>query len=100
QWGFRQAVSVIGAIAAMLNMNTLSNVAWGLGTRAVSLAAVFLCLAALGKGVGRFYWARCALAGLALGMAVMEGADNGGIYSLYIAAFILFEALIDHGKPA
>lgn len=98
QWGFRQAVCVIGAIAAMLNMNTFSNVAWGLGTRAVSLAAVFLCLAALGKRTGRFYWARCALAGLALGMAVMEGADNGGIYSLYIAAFILFEALIEEGK--
>ena len=38
------------------------------------------------------------LAGLATGMAVMEGADNGMIFSLFIAAFALFVSLLGNGS--
>src|SRR5581483_3539631 len=35
----------------------------------------------------------------AVGMNVAEGADNGAIYSLFIAAFVLVKALLEEGKP-
>ena len=45
-------------------------------------------------------WSRLALAGLAVGMSVMEGADNGAIFSLFVAAFVFFKSLIERSAPA
>ncbi len=93
QWGFRFGVCLIGALAAMLNTDFFSYACWGLGTLTLSVASIFLALAALGPPSGRRVWIRTALAGLAVGMAVMEGFDVGAILSLYMAAFVLFHAV-------
>jgi hypothetical protein len=74
-------------------MNIFSNVAWGLGTRATTVAAGFLALSAIVSGP-RHFWVKTLLAGFAVGLGVMEGADNGAILSLIIAAFVLFNALV------
>jgi len=61
------------------------------------VAFVFLALAAVvsvNKG-----WLRIVLAGFAVGMSVMEGFDNGAIFSLYISAFVVFQALASEAKP-
>jgi hypothetical protein len=42
---------------------------------------------------------RLALAGMAVGMNVMEGADVGVIFSLFVAAFVFFKALNEEGVP-
>src|SRR5438105_68532 len=78
---------VVAALAAALNMNFFSNTCWGLGTRSLTLASVFLALAALNMRRSVNPWLRAALAGLAVGMGVIEGADNGVIFSLFVAAF-------------
>ena len=45
------------------------------------------------------YWCRLCLAGMAVGMSVMEGADNGAIFSLFVAGFVFFKSVIEEGAP-
>jgi hypothetical protein len=86
---------VVGAIAAALNTNIFSHACWGLGSRAITLALVFLALAALNaRRVGR-PWLNAILAGLAVGMSVVEGADNGAIFSLFVAAYVVVQSFIE-----
>jgi hypothetical protein len=96
-FGFRPMVCLLGGIAAELNSNFLSNSCWGVGSRCSSLAATFLALAALWSSRRSYPWLKIVLAGFATGMAVMEGADNGMFFSLFVAAFAFYLALIDEG---
>ncbi len=91
QLGFHPAVCLLGGVAAALNTDFFSYACWGLGTLTLCVASVFLALAALTSGA-RPAWARPVLAGVALGHALMEGFDNGAIFSLYVAAFALVHA--------
>ncbi|HKQ40616.1 MAG TPA: hypothetical protein VJ063_21275 [Verrucomicrobiae bacterium] len=93
QTRFRPMVCVLGALAAMLNSNIFSNVCWGLGTRALCVAAVFGALAGIESSRRGMAWVKLPLAGLSLGIAIMEGADNGAIFSLYVAAYGIWVAL-------
>ncbi len=96
-FGFRPMVCLLGGIAAELNSNFLSNSCWGVGSRCSSLAATFLALAALWSSRRSYPWLKIVLAGFATGMAVMEGADNGMFFSLFVAAFAFYLALIGEG---
>ncbi len=91
QLGFPPAVCILGGLAATLNSDFFSYACWGLGTLPLCVASVFLAFAAL---VSRIQpaWARPVLAGGALASALMEGFDNGAIFSLYVAAFAVFHA--------
>src|SRR5206468_6128160 len=86
---------LVAAVAAALNMNFFSNTCWGLGTRALTLMAAFLALAALMNRRRGNQWINAALAGLCVGLGVVEGADNGAIFSLFIAAFVVFQAFVE-----
>jgi hypothetical protein len=97
--GLRPGLCTVAAAAAALNMNFFSNTCWGLGTRALTLACAFLALAALSARAVGNRWLTASLAGLAVGMGVIEGADNGAIFSLYVAAFVLFQSWVEDGSP-
>jgi len=84
---FPPIVCTVVSLATALNMNVVSHVGWGLSSRALCMAAVFLALAAVAKGFG---WRRLILAGVAVGLSIMEGQDNGAIFSLYVAAYVLY----------
>jgi hypothetical protein len=99
QLGFRNSVCVLGGLAAALNMNSFSNACWGLPSRALTQAAMFLSLAALQSGTLRHFWLKAVLAGVAVGFGIMEGFDTGALYSLFIAAFAFFAVLISGGQP-
>ncbi len=91
--GFRAMPCVLGGVAAALNSNFLSNACWGLPSRALSLAAMFLALWAAQSSLRGGVAARVIkiiLAGLALGMSVSEGGDNGAIFSLFFSAYYLW----------
>lgn len=94
---FHPIVCVLGGIAAALNMENVSYVCWGLGSRPLAMGVFLLAVAALAGGP-RFRWIRILLAGFATGMGVMEGADFGAIYSLYIAAFVFYLAVTEPGS--
>ncbi len=98
--GLSTGLCTVAALAAALNSNFFSNTCWGLGTRAITLAAVFLALALLqARRVGH-PWLNAALAGLAVGMGVVEGSDNGVIFSLFVAAFVVVQSFVQGGSPA
>jgi hypothetical protein len=101
QLNFHPAVCVLGGMAAALNSDFFSYACWGLGTLTLCVASIFLAFAAL-KSSLRPAWVRPVLAGIALGNALMEGFDNGAIFSLYVAAFAMFQAWADAGatRPA
>jgi hypothetical protein len=93
--GVRSSLCVIGAIAAALNGNYFSNACWGLGSRAICQGCIFLALAALSARRRGNPWLNAVLAGFAVGMAVIEGADNGVIFSLYVSAFVIFQSFVE-----
>src|SRR5688572_14845001 len=97
QAGFRQMVCLLAGLAAALNSNIFSNVCWGLGTRALCVAGVFGALAFIESSrKGRAYL-KLPLAGMCLGIAIMEGSDNGAILSLYVAVFTIVLWLAGNG---
>lgn len=98
--GFGPTACVLGALAAALNMNFVSNVGWGLSSRALSLAMAFLALAAVESSFKRFAIIKTILAGLAIGMSISEGGDNGAIFSLFIAAYAAIRAWFQPGPLA
>lgn len=93
QLGLRPLVCVAGGCAAALNTSFFSYACWGLGSLTLTVAAVFLAVAALSSRAIRNPYLGAILAGAAIGLALMEGYDNGAIFSLYIAAFTVFLAL-------
>ena len=84
---------IIAALATALNGDFFSIGCWGIVAQPVCLAANFLALAALANPSARQPWLRIILAGLAVGMGVTEGFDVGAIFSLFVAAFVLFQSL-------
>ena len=47
-----------------------------------------------------FRWTRLALAGLAVGINVMEAADIGAIFSMMVAAFVFYKNMVEAGGSA
>ena len=90
QLKFAPIVCVLGGLAAGLNMHCFSTACWGLGTWNIAIAMIFLALAALVTDSIRQTWIKAALAGLAVGMSVMEGFDSGAIMSVYVGVFTAF----------
>jgi hypothetical protein len=90
--GFSRFVCVLGGIATAFSTDYFSYACWGLGSLPLCVAFSFLALAALSTGRS---WAWPALAGLAVGMGILEGFDSGAIMSLYVAAFTIFRYLVD-----
>ncbi len=92
QLGFKSIVCVLGGFAIALNTDPFSYACWGLASLPLTMAAAFLALGSLAhvstKGIGL----RTCLAGLAVGLGIMEGYDNGAIFSLYVAAFAVFQS--------
>jgi hypothetical protein len=85
---------VLGGLGAALNTNFFSVGCWGLSSRSLSLASIFLALAAFESGLVRRPLLMTVLAGFAVGLAVSEAADNGVIFALFFAGFVLYRSLL------
>ncbi|HIL72990.1 MAG TPA: hypothetical protein EYG44_02055 [Verrucomicrobia bacterium] len=100
--GFRNLACTIGAVAAAFNMEVVSYACWGLPSRSLTFATSFLAAAFVLRALKSRPWANLALAGICVGLGLMEGYDIGALFSLYIAAFVLFGFVIkplEAGKP-
>ena len=94
QLNFNPGVCLLGGLAAGLNMHFFSNACWGTGSWNIAAGMVFLALAALcSKSIPQI-WARGVLAGLAVGMNLMEGFDVGAILCIYVGLFILWQIFV------
>ena len=91
QWRLVPAAGLLGGLAASLNSAFFSAACWGVAEHAITAAMAFLALAALADTTSPRGWLRVALAGFALGMGVVEGADIGAIFSLLVAGVVLYQ---------
>ncbi|HTH46052.1 MAG TPA: hypothetical protein VMB21_00945 [Candidatus Limnocylindria bacterium] len=99
--GFSPWIGVLTALAAALNSNPFSYACWGLPGKAFALAMTLVALGLLlDESAGWRRLIRVMLAGFAVGIVVMEGADVGAILSLYVAAFALWQTLVAGGFRA
>lgn len=90
---------LLGSLAATLNVGFFSAACWGVATHAITVGMTFFALAALLDTSSPRRWLRVALAGLAVGMGVTEGADIGAIFSIYVAVFVIYQAWMSDGPP-
>ena len=100
QLGLAPPACILGSLATVLNSCFFSTACWGVAGHVLALAMTFLALAAL---VNTSSWRgglRIVLAGMAIGMALAEGADMGAIFSLCVAVFVFYQARIAPGSLA
>lgn len=98
---------VLGALAAALNSGFFSGACWGVAAHPLMVGLNFFALALLyepaasadeavaQRGSTTTFlrrWIKVALAGLAVGMGVMEAADIGAIFSMFVATFVIYQA--------
>jgi len=89
--------ATLGGLAAALGGTFFCTVCWGVGSQVIAYSMDFLALALIvsntpdkpqfERGI------RLVLAGLAVGVNVMEAADIGALSSILVAAFVLFHAV-------
>jgi len=97
---FSQPVCILGALATALNGDFFSYTCWGLPSVALGAAGAFLAMAGVINGLrerGLRMVAWVVLGGLGLGQGVMESFDVGGIFSLYVALFVIMAAVNREG---
>ena len=104
-WTFFRALkltplaAMLGALAAMLSSTFFAGACWGVAAVEIALGMGFLALALTAANTSEtpwfVRWTRLALAGLCVGVNVMEAADVGALFSLFIAAFVFFKSFAD-----
>ena len=96
--------ATLGALAAALNSTFFATACWGVASQQVAIGMDFFALALVVSNASEtsafIRWARLALAGLAVGVNVMEGFDIGAILSVFVAAVVFFKAVVDESGPA
>ncbi|MDD5139083.1 MAG: hypothetical protein PHY43_02350 [Verrucomicrobiales bacterium] len=104
QLKFSPLAAVLGGLAAALNSTFFSTACWGVASQQIAIGMDFFALGLVVSNTAETpwltRWSRLALAGLCVGVNVMEAADIGAIFSLFIAAYVFFKALNEDGVPA
>ena len=90
--GLSALACVTGALAAVLSSHFLSTACWGVASQVIAFGMDFFALALLVRPKSKYRIIRTILAGLLVGMNIMEAYDIGAIFSMFIAAFILFQS--------
>ncbi|HEX3799179.1 MAG TPA: hypothetical protein VH413_10800 [Verrucomicrobiae bacterium] len=84
---------VLGGLAAALNSDFFSTCTWGVASQIVGFGANYVALGLLAEEGTRGRWQRTVLAGFAVGIGIMEAYDIGAIFSLFVAAFIVYREI-------
>ena len=91
--------ALLGALAMILNSTFFYEGCWGLASHPIALGmdciALALVLANTKEAAWFIRWSRLALAGLCVGVNVMEAADIGALFSLLVATFVLYKTWVD-----
>jgi hypothetical protein len=96
---FTPLAATLGGLAAALNSAFFSTACWGVASPEVAIGFSYFALALVVSNTPDTpvltRWVRWVLAGLAVGVNVMQGADIGAIFSVFIAAFVLVKTLTE-----
>jgi hypothetical protein len=95
--------ALLGAAAAMFNSTWFGTICWGVASQGIALGMIFFALALIVSTTPEMRpfirWARFALAGLCVGLSVMDGADVAALYSFILAGFVLVRTLAETEEP-
>ena len=84
---------ILGALAAAMNSDFFSTSCWGVYAQVIGFGAMFIALGFLAEPQAKWSWLRVVLAGMAVGVGVMEAYDIGAMFSLFVAAFVVYQTL-------
>jgi hypothetical protein len=88
--------AILGALGVALNSAYFSTACWGVASQQIAAGFDFMALALVVSITPAMppliRWTRIVLAGMAVGMNVMEAADIGALYSIFVAAFVCYHA--------
>ena len=91
--------AILGALAMILNSTFFYEACWGLASHPIALGMDCMALALVITNTKETPWstrlARLALAGLCVGINVMEAADIGALFSLLVAAFVFYKSWVE-----
>ncbi|HEV2210514.1 MAG TPA: polysaccharide biosynthesis/export family protein [Verrucomicrobiae bacterium] len=93
QMGLRPLACILGGLAATLNSVFFSTACWGVVAHPITIGLSLFAMAALADLSSPRRWLRVALAGVAVGCAVGDGADVGGILAIFVAAYAMYQAV-------
>jgi hypothetical protein len=95
--------TALGTLATVLNATYFSDACWGVATHEIAAGMDFFALGLVMSNTAetpwKIRWTRLALAGLCVGMNVIEAADIGALYSILIAGFVFFRELVKDFVP-
>jgi hypothetical protein len=90
---------MLGTLAAVLNSTYFSDACWGVATHEIAAGMDFFALGLVVANTRETPWFACwtrlALAGLCVGMNVMDAADVGALFSLLIALVVFLKPFMD-----
>lgn len=86
----------LGGLGAALNSDFFATACWGVASQPICFALGYLAMGLVANLKHR-PWPRIALAGLAVGIGVIEASDIGAIFSVFVAAWVTFHALTQEG---
>jgi len=93
--------ALVGSLGVALSSGFFSTACWGLASIVLGMGMSFLAIGLVVSGcraASRLErWASFALAGLAVGMGIIEAADVGFVCGLIVVAFGLFHSLAEGG---
>ena len=96
---FTPFAASMGMLAAVLNTAYFAGACWGIASVEIAIGMNFFALALAFANTREtpplLYWLRLVLAGLCVGMNVIEGADIGALCSVLVAIVVFFKALVD-----
>ena len=103
QMRFSPLAAFLGAVATMLNSTFFGVACWGIVGLEIAMGFNFFALALVMANTGEtpwlIRWVRFALAGMCVGMNVMESADIGALASILVALFVFFKPFADEEGP-
>ena len=95
--------ATLGALAAALNSTFFATACWGVAAQEGAVGWVFFALALVVSSRPELAWwsrlARLVLAGLLVGINVIEASDIGAIFSVFASGFIVANALNRESGP-
>lgn len=94
QLGLGTAASFLGGLATALLPDYFCDACWGTASHPLCYAMNFIALGLVVSKQQLPAWVRYPLAGMAVGIGVVEALDIGAIFSVFSAAFVAFHAFV------
>jgi predicted Ser/Thr protein kinase len=99
--GMARPATLLGALAAAFSSTFLSMACWGVTQTVLGMAMIYLSIGLVASGQRAMRrlerWALYTLAGLAVGVAILEAAEMGAVCALIVLAYVVWGALIEDG---